>query len=766
MKQILSILLILLNINILFAQESFEARILSEKDNKPVSNANISITELQKACSSDENGYFIFNDILAGNYHLKISHLSFNDTVILFSIPMQNRPKLIYLTEKLNLIDEVNITGMRQEKFTEDIPARIEIISHKELNNYPNTNIDNYLQAISNIYVNRSWGIFSKNSSVTMRGMDGTSRVLVLLDGVPLNLSAGGGINWHLIESGQVEKIEVLKGPASALYGNNAMGGVINILTKLNENRFFANAAISGGTYNTLSGKIAIGNNFIKNQKGFYWSANTFYRQGDGYIIVPENERDSTDAKLSLKEYNLNFSTGYQINKDNKIDLSFQFYDDKRDEGIKIYENEGSSLKYTTQQYQGAYTGKVGKTNVYLKSFYHRQDYFQHSERLNETGDSYKLYDRKQLSEDFGFWLNMVRKIAKNNELSYGSDYKHGSMVAEDIYFTSTDYFERGGDINYYALFVQNEAMFFNQKMSLSLGLRADFAEFKNGFLNVVDPTPVTSFDSQLGQKFDNTSWSNLSPKIALKFKINPKLRTYISFSTGFMPPTLDDMVSSRKVNKGFKIANPYLKPEKLYNYEIGIDYKPTNNLKFQTSMYYSIGKDFQYFAHTGDTVDVDKPVVIRENLAKAEIYGVETSVDWKILTNLSLKANYTYNNSQIKKFESKTNNSCDDLTNKYIAETPPHQAYCGLFLTNKIVNFNIVSNYISSMWADEFNSEKLDAYNTIDIRLQKQIKEFRLILNIQNILDNQYIDKKNGLSPGRFIILELAYHFSINNRN
>jgi len=756
-----TIISILLSVNIIFSQQTFEGRILNQMNGQPIENANIYFGITMQGCSSDENGYFKLTNILPGEYLIKFSHISYNDTSLIINIlPQKNSPFIIKLTEREKQIGQINVTAMRQKKLTEDVSARMEILSHENLSDYPNTNIDNYLQAVPNIYVNRSWGIFSKNSSVTMRGLDGTARVLVLLDGVPLNLSAGGGINWHLVESSQLERIEVLKGPASALYGNNAMGGVINILTKKETKQFSADAAIFGGTYHTIGGKINIGGNYIKDQTGFYWSTNAFYRQGDGYIIVPENERDSTDTKLGLNEYSLNLTTGYQINKNHKIDLRFQYYDDKRDEGIKIYEEEGSYLKYTTQQYQGAYIGKVGKTDIYLKSFYHRQDYYQHSERLNETGDSYKLYDRVQLSEDFGFWLNLVKKISKNNELSFGSDFKHGSMLAEDIYFTSTDYFERGGDINYYALFLQNESNFLNDKMILTLGLRADLAQFKNGFLNVEDPTPVTAFDSQLSENFEETSWSNFSPKISLAYKFSPKLRTYLSFSTGFMPPTLDDMVSSRKVNKGFKIANPYLQPETLYNYEIGFDILPTDKLKFQLSTYYSLGKDFQYFAHTGDTVDVDKPVVIRENLGTAGVYGIETSVDWKIIDNLSLKVNYTYNNSRIIEFTSESNNPQDGLTNKYIAETPPHQAYCGLFFNNKILNINLVTNYISAMWADEYNTEKLDPYTTIDIRLQKQLKYFNLTLDVQNIFDNQYVDKKNGLSPGRFIMLEIGYHF------
>jgi len=763
----LTTIILFFNIIPIIAQLEIAGYIYDKESKQAILGVRIYNYEARQNCLTDELGYFKITKILPGIYHLKISHIAYNDTVIEITVNQENhynQLKDIFLTKNSEQIGEVNITAMRQQKLKENIPARIDIISNKEIDFYPNTNIDNCLQGIANVYVNRSWGIFSKNSSVTMRGLNGTSRVLVLLNGTPLNFSAGGGINWHMIESDLVERIEVLKGPASALYGNNAMGGVINIITKKDQNAFKADVNLFGGTYKTYGGKLNLASNYIKNSKGMYWSANAFYRQGDGYIIVPEDERDSTDTKLGLKEYSLGLSTGYQINQNNKIDFRFEYYDDKRDEGTQIYEKDGSYLKYTTKNYQGSYTGKAGGIDIYLKSFYHKQDYYQHSERLNQTGDSYKLYDRIQLSEDYGFWLNMVKKIFKNHEISFGSDYKRGSIYAQDIYFTSTDFYERGGNTNYYALFAQTESLFINEKLIINLGLRADLAQFRNGYLTVEDPTPVTAFETQFSTNYDETSWSDWSPKIAMQYKLNNKFRIYGSFSAGFMPPTLDDMVSSRKVSKGFKIANPYLKPETLINYETGLDIIPNHKLKFQVSTYYSIGHDFQYFVSNGDTVDIDKPVVRRENVGKAEIYGIETSAEMKIANYLVLKANYTYNQSKITEFNSDTKKEIENLTGKFLAETPSHQAYCGLFLTNKYINTSLVANYVGEMWADEFNTEKLDAYTTLDIRFQKQLKQFNVDLTIQNILDNQYIDKKNGLSPGRFIILEIGYHFAKSN--
>ncbi len=757
MKRLFTLILFLASWIISFAQVNFSGNLIDKTTQQAITDANIYLTDLKKVTTSDNDGLFQFTNISPGEHELKISCVGYRDTIFQVNVSKEGIYIKIFMNPKDEKISEITVIADRRPKKMEDITSRVDIISPKEVKSYPATNVDNFLQSIPNVYVNRSWGIFSKNSSVTMRGMDGTARVLVLLDGVPLNMAAGGGINWHLIESEQVERIEVLKGPASALYGNNAMGGVINIITKKNTKKLDAGASIFGGTYNTLGGRINFGNNLITGSKGFYWSSDAFYHQGDGYIIVPEEDRDSNDVALAIKEYSLNLVTGYQFNKNHKLDFNYRFYDDVRDEGIKIYENDGSYLKYTTQHFKASYTGNINGFTIYANSFYHWQYYFQRSERLNEVGDSYKLYDRNQISKDYGIWINTVKEIFKNNELSFGLDYKHGNFWAEDLYFTSTDYVDRGGDIDFYAIFAQNDLKLMNKKLIISIGLRADFSQFKNGYLDVEEPTSVTSFDSKLEESFHETNWSNISPKLALRYKFTPWFHAYASYSTGFMPPKIDDMVSTRKVSGGFKIANPDLKPETLTNYELGLDFYPTANSTINLSAYYSLGSDFQYFVGTGDTVDVDKAVVKRQNISKTEIYGFESSVSYSPFEFLSLKANYTYNHSEIKEFDL-SGYTGDDLTGKIISETPPHQAYLGVFFTNKIIDINLVTNYVSEMWQDELNTIKLEPYTTIDIGLRKELNKITFSIDAQNILDKRFIDKKGGLSPGRFIIGKIGF--------
>jgi len=657
------------------------------------------------------------------------------------------------------LLQNVIISSTRTNSKLSDIPSQVDIIEKADVKNYPTTNFDNILQSIANVYVNRSWGIFSKNASVTMRGMDGANRVLVLYNGIPLNKAAGGGINWHIISPQNVEKIEIVKGSNSALYGNNAMSGIINIVTKMPEKKLEGFANVSAGTYQTYGGKIYLAGNHIKNNKGLFWYLNGFYRKGDGYIIAPDSIRTDYDAKLRLHEFSTDFKVGYQLNERTRLTLNYNFYSDDRGDGIKIFEKNGGFIKSNSNVVLGDLTSQLKFADIQIKLFYHYDYFWQHSEKLNQTGTTYKLYDVYQSSDDYGLWLNATKKITDYYKFTLGFDFKNGTINAKDIYRTSTDLVNRKGEIIFSAIFLQNELKI-AQKLNIVAGLRLDYATFDNGSIEVQNPTSSTGFSKSYFENYDNTHWLNYSPKIAFKYFFTPKVNSYFSVSKGFMPATLDDMVSSRKISKGFKIANPYLKPEKNMNYEIGINYFPSSSLGFESSFYFSQGKDFQYFVQTNELIDGNIIVFKRENIGDVTIFGTEWTAKILITPTLLLKANYTYNQSKIIHFNLPSENGTD-LTNKYLAEIPSHKAFFGLFWNSKLVSANVVCNFIGQQWGEEENITTLKPYTLFDLLLYREFaNHFSLSANIQNIFDIQYIDKKGGMAPGRYITIEFQVNF------
>ena len=741
-----------------FAQSNLKGVVLDVENDQPLRGANVVLKELKRGISTNENGYFQFENISSGEYTIIVTFVGYQEKQIKFSIADKDLDIKVKLSSSLVAMEKVIITATRTERKIEDLPGQNEVIEKEEIEELPSSNTDNLLQSIANVNVNRSWGIFSKNASVTMRGLDAAQGVLILYNGVPMNKTAGGSINWHMISPDQIERIEVIKGPSSALYGNNAMGGVINIITKKTDKAISGDVRAFGGSYVTLGSKFNVeGNKELKNGK-LYWGLTGFYRQGDGYVIEPKDVRDSTDVEIYLKENRVGATLGYEFNEKNKVEVEYSYYDDKRGDGVKVYMDDGGYIKYTTHFARAKYNGELGSFKIEADAYLQHENYYQFTEKINTDGN-YKINYKDQISQDFGLWANATRQFGDKNWLTFGIDIKQGLMDASDIYLTSTDTLMREGKVQSYAAFIQDEHRFFNDKLKIIAGLRFDYASFYDASIHVGEPTANTGFENTFSESYDASHWTAFSPKLAVQYEISPKIKSYVSASTGFMPPKLDDMISSRKISKGFKQANPDLQPQTLTNYEIGFNTKPFKNTQIKTAGYYSIGKDFQYFVETGAYVD-EQRVFMRENIAEIQILGAEVFFQYDFTKNLTFKANYSYNSSIIKEFDLEGYQG-DDLTDKQLIEIPWHQAFAGLFWKNKYINTTIVANYIGEEYAEEQNVIMIDDYLTADIRLSRTImKNFFFALDIQNIFDKVYIDKKQRLSPGRFILVELAYKF------
>jgi len=751
-------LFLILNTGISCAQTEITGYVKDLQSLEPVPGANVFIEDSKRGSPTNGSGYFQFLSQNLEVEKLRISHVGYRDTVVVVSI--KNRLPLIVLLEPDSiLIASIVVTATRTQNLLQDIPQRVNLLSETQIREYPATNADNLLKMIPGVVVNRSWGIFSRNSSVTMRGMPGSARSLILLDGVPLNKTAGGTVNWHLINPEEIERIEVVKGPGSALYGNNAMGGVINLISRKQEKKPGGDLKIGYGTYNTFSGQLNLNGNKINHSKGIYWKLSGFYRKGDGYILAPPEERDSTSSKASLLEGNATGLIGYRFGSESKLELEYRFYKDKRGQGTQVFEKDGSLESFTNNNFRLNYRGYMNRIELNINAFVFNENFVRQQESVNGSGE-YKLTDVNTYKLDMGLWMTMSRKIRQYHKITAGLDLKHGSLDNQEIYRTSTDEIYTDGMLMFSAFFVQDELSMLNNRLNVIAGLRFDYAKYYNGHLNVIHPTRITGFPGYLKESYPESNWLQISPKFAARYLLTDDLTTYLSASTGFMPPKLDDLSGSRKIRRGFKIANPDLKPEVISSIEWGLDWSFRNKLVVKPALYYSLGNDFQYLVGTGDFIDSGSqdpiPVYQRQNVSKVQVLGAELGLEYRIRNNLKLTGSYAFNSSTILAYES----SGDlDLDGKYLNEVPKNLVFLALSWNNRIINLFIDYTFTDEQWYDEGNTEIIDRYSVVNLRLSRNLfKNLHASIIVQDLLDEQFIDRKGYLSPGRFIMFEIKY--------
>ena len=768
---IISFLIVFYTLNI-FAQSSINGTITDSNTGEAIRYANVTIDN-KKGTASDDKGFFAFKDLQAGEYSLNITYLGYKALTQKITLQENEVLELDFQLKPSNFTaDDVVITATKTENYIQNIPTRINLVSPRQIEALPAQTTDDLLNYVPGVNINRSFGIFSHSATVTMRGLNGQEqgRVLVMIDGIPTNKSDGGSVNWNLLNTDQIERIEVVKGPGSSLYGGNAMGGAINIITKKPTESLKGKASIDYGTYNTMRGQLYLSGRLSDNpEKGLYWNINSYYRQSDGYITASEADQQANPyiVKSDLTEWGTAAKIGCDFNNNNGLELSLLYYDDDRGQDEKVYQPEGNNREHDSYHIRAKCFGEKNKLKWNVSLFYLNEDYKRISEWLKDDYTFYKVLSKRV---DLGA-LSSLSYDLKNQTITGGIDIKQGSVDAKDEYYTSTDVVYNKGKMNTLGLFIQDEINLLDEKLKIIAGLRYDYAKFFDGGFEIENPTAETTFmlayhNENLGEDY----WSALSPKLSIQYKFNNNYRIYASYAKGFRPGVLDDMCRSGRIKGGFKVSDPGLQPEYINNFEIGADARFSNRLRTSLSTYYSLGDDFMYYVNTGDSIDLSyglRPIIKASNISEVEIYGMEVEINYLFTDQIVLNANYAYAHSQIKEYKPINANDPVDLSNKYLSGTPAHMGSLSMNWRNKIVNTSITAKYRGKRWVNDLNQtddivldDQYPAYTTVNLKLSRKIRTTFLNLSIQNIFDTKFYDRKGAVCPGRFITLELGINF------
>lgn len=671
------------------------------------------------------------------------------------------------------ILDEVVVTATKTETEIRDIPARINLLTGYQVKALPVQYTDEYLQYLPNVYVSRPFGIFSSKSTVTMRGLDGKEqgRTLVLLDGVPVNKADGGSVNWNLLTSGDIARIEVVKGPGSSLYGGNAMGGSVNIITRKPQKKLSGLAGLEYGTYNTIGGKLQLAGRLNDSvSKGFYWGLNGRYLQSDGYITQSEADQAANPyiCKSNMKEWQAGVKVGYDFKPGNYTEIDFIRFNDRQGTGEKVYMTEGNTTDHDTYHLRGRYHGENTKSNWNASLFYFNEHY----KKVNEyMKDDYTLYDVLSKRIDLGGLFTYSRNLSSHHLLTTGIDLKQGSVDAYDMYYTSTDVVYNRGKINNLGIFAQDEISLLKDKLKVIAGLRYDYAHYFDGAFYIDDPSGETAFmDEYIDSAQTAFTWNALSPKLSAQYMFRGDNRLYVSYARGFRPSVLDDLCRSGRVRGGFKMANPELKPETLDNFELGGDVELPFKILFSASTYFSLGRDFIYYVNSGDSIDMGfgpRPIYVPENITGVNIFGLELELTYDIVPGLRLMLNYSHNHSVISRYDPADPVSQTDLEGKYLVDVPADMFNFSATWMNRIVNASLAAKYNGKRWVNDQNvydeivdDDQYPAYFTVDAKLWRDFKMFYGALTVQNIFDTKYYDSKGAVCPGRFITIEAGVKF------
>lgn len=709
----------------LSAQMNFGGKIVNESG-VAVPGANIWLEYTNIGTSADGDGKFSLTNVPEGEYVLRASALNFHGVRV--QLKESDNELVVTLKESPLKLNEVVITGTGTLNRMKSSPVSVDIISRKELLNVSFPSFETTMTALS---PSLSFTPNAMGSNMRFNGLS-NRYVVVLVDGKRLAGDVGGNIDLARIQMSGIKRIEILKGAASSLYGSEAIGGVINIITERPKEKVSVGTNTRYSEYGQFSQSV---NAHINTR--WFGSSTTYQRnQSGGWQLNPQEPDKNGNLIDTYKQpvnpyYSDVFTQRFTANATQALSLYAEgsLFDRK----LKRSTDYKYDLKYKDYSIGGGakYLLK-NKGVINLDMYTDNFDYYKvHTvdSKTNQAGD--EVRERRQKYYDIN--LKGVFNAGEQHRITAGTQYQVN-------YLNSTgDIADGARDVYTYSLYAQDEIRLLDRKLQIVPGLRYVYNEtFKNRF----------------------------TPKLAAMYSLEHfNLRT--SYASGYKTPDLKYLFSnieSKAANGKTTLAmgNRELNPETSDYYSLNMEY-------FNSFINFSISGYLNQVQNLIKLVNIEPipseyegkfdNVKRYENASKVTIKGVDVNLNTYFGQGLSLGAGYSYVDSK------------DHDTDKELEKVSRHTGtiHANWFKKWWIVESNI--NFNGRLQSKPYYVEEDGkSFSLWNISTRHKFKSFNGVIlepgfgieNLFNFVDDRpYGANYATLSPGRMVYMSLAINFS-----
>lgn len=659
-------------------------------------------------------------------------------------------------------LEEIVVTATKTDRKKEEVPVSVMVITGEEIKQMNVRDVSDIMKEAAGVDVERATP--QAPASVSIRGLL-SNQISILIDGQPAEFITsgwGGRTAIQLPDSENIERIEIVRGSGSALYGPSAMGGVINIITKKapserNKTRFFAGY----DNLPTWSGGASTGGTLER----FTYSLNFKYEDSEGYKPAPDPALGPWSGTMIHDLQNEDWTKitaggrlGYILSDSSDINFTFHYFADKtnnfgRPNTFRDMKKSNYGLEYKNSLTNNdilsvnlSYTDHHGDWN--WDDYYY--PFYMDTAKTSTTDENARKYTAEVKNQ----W-----DITPTNTLLIGAIYsRDGIDVKKRNFPANTLQSDRGGSVNNLGLYLQDEMRLLQNSLFLTLGVRYDTFNYDLKYDDFTT-TPETHKDI-------NRTWSTFNPRAAVKFNLSESTALRTSIGTGFRAPDTWGLVGGGKSTYSEARANPDLDSEKSTSYDLGIDQKFSFGLKTSLTGYYIEVKDYMMFAtwYEGGVY-----VYQGQNLGKVENKGVELEAEQEITKELRGFVNYTYNISEA---ASEMTSGTFGLPEKgkLLPLHPLHKVGMGLIydIPDRF-NFRIDGIYVSEqyMYGDTKNEDKykLDPYFVANIKLTYYVpiggNKLDISAGVNNIFDEKYETRfRDYFAEPRVFFAQIGYQF------
>jgi outer membrane receptor for ferrienterochelin and colicin len=564
-----------------------------------------------------------------------------------------------------------------------------------------------------------------------------------MVDGVPLNSALTGFINPGIIQTDSVERVELVKGAFSSLYGSNAMAGVINVITKKRtEDGWAATPFIAAGDY----GYRESGSHVEAKEGKLSCSLDGGYRSIDNHY------RNDDRVKYA---YTM-FSGSWKRTQTDTANAGFR---EARLSGRFVYDHSDTTGFTLGGSYSGGYTG-MGET-AHLRPEQDRdldrELYYLHAGGHTLVLDTVQLEARVYTNYDE---TDSDDENMTGHDLPWGTLYRYeygdrkywgrdnGLQLKAALPWSGCNFLTVGTDFNWKRGYWRNRGAggrVIEQTMDETMSTQALYAQNET---ELFDRLTVT-----LGGRFDvnSESESAFSPKLGLLYRLSDRISLRGSAGRAFRAPNLSELyMPTWQMVAGIPFeSNPDLDPEALWSYDLGIAVQVHETTKLELTGFYTEARDLISNV-------VTRGVMRYENLSKVETDGFEAGIETAPLSWLTAYANYTYTHAVDK-----------DLGR--MGNTPMHRFNAGVqsqwrMAPRAVLTTGLDLRYTDSLFFQDRmtkNLLKLDAFTVADLSVRLDLFERLGIKAVVTNLGNEKYEQHNGdIGPARSYWMKMDYRF------
>jgi outer membrane receptor for ferrienterochelin and colicins len=616
-----------------------------------------------------------------------------------------------------NTLDEIIVTA-KSNKSIENLAGAITVITAEDIAKLNATNIKDILVRTSGIVEGANESSTNGRKSISIRGLD-SSYSLLLIDGKKVNSTddyikhSDYQYSWVPVE--MIERIEIIKGPKSSIYGSSAIGGVINIITKKDTRKFYGEIDLQGGISSAEEGgdekkiSASIGGK-ITDSLSLILGANKNDRElttGPGTSMYGIST-DNASYIEGLETTNGNLKLNYNIDDTQKISASYI----KGKETRELYDYP-EYYKLDRDMYSASYEKKFEDISINL-------DYSRALSDSRYSGGTSNTYNYTHKLTDDVLKAETQISIIKDNYIVLGTEL---SKERYERYYPMTGVTKYDFEANSNAYYIQDEIQI--NDFIFTIGTRLD----------------------------DNEKYGEeLSPNLSVVYKLTENQRLKLSYAEGFKAPSLQEGSSEYSVySHGQYYGNDDLQSETSRSYELGYEVYGQDTL-FKTAIFSTQLENMITGQYIGDVYPYGPSMAISGykyiNVAKANIKGFETEIEYNLNENHVLNVNYTHIKTE------------DESTGNELYFKPKNTANVGL--SSKFayaISSYISANYIGTQY--DSSDEKVSGYTTFNAQFSKKIYEnLTARIGVDNITDKEFDEGEPYYLKRRFAYIGLNYKF------